>query len=36
MNANEDVNGSYMHVNTFQCEVARIRHSQMKMKRLGN
>lgn len=36
MNANEDVNGSYMHVNTFQCEVARIRHRQMRMKRQGN
>ena len=34
MNANEDVNGNYMHVNTFQCEAARIKHRQMK--RLGN
>lgn len=30
MNANEDVNGNYMHVNTFQCEAARIKHRQMK------
>lgn len=35
MNANEDVNGNYMHVNTFQCEAARIKHRQMKMKGLG-
>ena len=30
MNANEDVNGNYMHVNSFQCEAARIKHSQIK------
>ena len=36
MNANEDVNGNYMNVNTFQCEAARVKHRQMKMKGLGN
>ena len=35
MNANEDVNGNYMHVNTFLCEVARIKHHLMKIKGLG-
>ena len=36
MNANEDINGNYMNVNTFQCEAARVKHRQMKMKGLGN
>lgn len=36
MNANEDVNGNYMHVNTFQCEAARIKHHLMKIKGFEN
>lgn len=30
MNVNEDVNGNYMNINSFQCETAKIRHRQMK------
>lgn len=30
MNVNEDVRGNYMHINSFQCESARIKHSRMK------
>lgn len=30
MNVNEDLHGNYMHINTFLCESARIKHSQMK------
>ena len=30
MNVNEDIHGNYMHINSFQCESARIKHSLMK------
>lgn len=30
MNVNEDQHGDYKHINSFQCESARIKHCQMK------
>lgn len=34
MNVNEDVNGNYMNINSFQCETAKIKHHQIKKKGL--
>lgn len=31
MNANEDIHGDYMNINSFQCESARIKHRHMEM-----